>query len=73
MRHATNLTFGEMKVGDEFQYTTCSREDYGKKVEETAEVEGITKTKAGRIRLFVKNKGMWTNGPASPTSVLQTK
>lgn len=73
MKHAKDITAGELEVGTKFKYAAHDFVD-GElcAVEKTGTVTAIRMTKAGRIGFSINGKaGEWSNAPMSPTTCLQ--
>lgn len=78
MRNANNITYGELKVGDKFEWTTPCYDPYPTLVDKTivVEVVEVRVTKKGRVNFKCttdKSNGKafdWTHTACSPTTLI---
>tara|TARA_R110002020_G_scaffold382815_1_gene593492 strand:- start:29 stop:235 length:207 start_codon:yes stop_codon:yes gene_type:complete len=66
MKNAREIKYKDLKVGDEFLYTSRSGEKVFK-------VESIHVTKTGRIWINKNSAHRWSNGAIKADSFLQSK
>lgn len=74
MKHASDITYNDVKEGDSFRYNGHFFDDERKefiKCEKVAIIDKKIITKSGRIKLLFNGNQSWSNGAKSPTSKVQ--